>query len=104
MPTMHRKFDRRSISRRQALFQALGACAAGLTMAGSAVFPRRALGAPASDPEKSGAEVITPAASAAIERGLAYLAAHQDEDGTFTSGRDSRNVAVAGLAGMAFMS
>jgi hypothetical protein len=56
------------------------------------------------DPERSGAELITSATSAAIERGLAYLASHQDEDGTFTSGRDSRNVAVAGLSGMAFMS
>jgi prenyltransferase beta subunit len=56
------------------------------------------------DPEKTGAEMITPAAQKAIDRGLAFLADKQHEDGSFGSGGYSRNVAVAGLAGMAFMS
>ena len=55
------------------------------------------------DIEKSAAELITPAADRAIERGLALLASRQEEDGAFGSGGYSRNVAVCGLAGMAFM-
>ncbi len=55
------------------------------------------------DIEKSAGEMVTPATSRAIERGLALLAARQEEDGSFGSGGYSRNVAVCGLAGMAFM-
>jgi len=58
----------------------------------------------ASDQEKQGAELITPAAITAIDKGLALLASRQDEDGSFGSGGYSRNVAVCGLSGMAFMS
>lgn len=58
----------------------------------------------ASDEEKKGAELLTPAAMAAIDKGLALLASRQDEDGSFGSGGYSRNVAVCGLSGMAFMS
>ena len=63
----------------------------------------RARGEP-KDPEKSAVELITPAAARAIERGLNLLATRQDEDGSFRSGGYSRNVAICGLAGMAFMS
>ena len=56
------------------------------------------------NPEKSAAELITPAAARAVERGLALLAARQDDDGSFRSGGYSRNVAICALAGMAFMS
>jgi hypothetical protein len=56
------------------------------------------------DPEKSAAEMLTPAAARAIERGLGLLSSRQDEDGSFRSGGYSRNVAVCALAGMAFMS
>ena len=56
------------------------------------------------DPEKSAAELITPAAARAIERGLSLLATRQDDDGSFRSGGYSRNVAICALAGMAFMS
>ncbi len=56
------------------------------------------------DPEKSAVDLITPAAARAIDRGLALLAHRQDEEGAFGSGGYSRNVAVCGLAGMAFMS
>ncbi len=55
------------------------------------------------DPEKSAVDLITPAAARAIDRGLALLASRQDEEGAFGSGGYSRNVAVCGLAGMAFM-
>jgi prenyltransferase beta subunit len=55
------------------------------------------------DPEKTAAEVVTPAAQKAIDRGLALLASRQDDDGSFGSGGYSRNVAVGALAGMAFM-
>ncbi len=55
------------------------------------------------DPEKSAVDLITPAAARAIERGLTVLAHRQDEEGAFGSGGYSRNVAVCGLAGMAFM-
>ncbi|HEV3007362.1 MAG TPA: prenyltransferase/squalene oxidase repeat-containing protein [Pirellulales bacterium] len=56
-----------------------------------------------SDPEQSAVELITRDAQRAIDRGLAYLASQQHEDGSFGSGGYSRNVAVCGLAGMAFM-
>jgi len=39
----------------------------------------------------------------AIKKGLEYLVARQQEDGTFSGGGYSRNVAVCALAGMAFM-
>lgn len=58
---------------------------------------------PDTDPEKSAADMITPEADAAIEQGLEFLASHQHDDGAFGSGGYSRNVAVCGLAGMAFM-
>jgi prenyltransferase beta subunit len=39
----------------------------------------------------------------AISAGLTYLSQHQNEDGSFGRGNYSRNVAICGLAGMAFM-
>ena len=56
------------------------------------------------DPEKSAVELMTPATQKAIDRGLAFLAEKQHDDGSFGSGGYSRNVAVCGLSGMAFMS
>ncbi|HUY87628.1 MAG TPA: prenyltransferase/squalene oxidase repeat-containing protein [Pirellulales bacterium] len=56
------------------------------------------------DPEKTAVELITPAAQKAIDLGLVFLARQQHDDGSFGSGGYSRNVAVCGLAGMAFMS
>jgi len=56
------------------------------------------------DPEKSAPEMITPAAEQAIERGLAWLADRQHDDGSFGSGAYRGNVAVCGLVGMALMS
>ena len=60
--------------------------------------------APDDDPEKSARQMITPAAQEAIQRGLKFLAEKQHEDGTFGSGGHRNNVAVCGLAGLAFMS
>jgi hypothetical protein len=57
----------------------------------------------ADDPENAAAEFITPETDRAITRGLAYLAMQQREDGSFGAGGYSHDVAIAGLAGMAFM-
>ncbi len=80
----------------------LGGAALGALCASMA--PARAMADPTSDIEKMGAELITPPAARAIERGLQLLATRQDEDGSFRSGGYSRNVAICALAGMAFMS
>jgi squalene cyclase len=61
----------------------------------------------AADPigsEKSTEKWVTPAADKALERGLKWLAEQQHEDGSFGSGPARGNVAVSGLAGMAFLS
>lgn len=57
----------------------------------------------AEDPNPERTEV-PPEVQRAIDRGLAFLAAQQRDDGSFGSGGYSRNVAVCALAGMAFMS
>ena len=46
---------------------------------------------------------LTPELTAAVNKGLAALAALQNADGSFGSGRWSKNVAVTALAGIAFM-
>ena len=74
-----------------------------LSLAAALVASRRLLAAE-ENPEKTAVDMITPAAARAIDRGLAVLAARQDDDGSFGSGGYSRNVAVCALAGMAFMS
>lgn len=53
-------------------------------------------------PEQSAAEMMAPAAEA-IDRGLAYLAKRQNDDGSFPSNSMGRNPAVVGLSGMAFL-
>ena len=55
--------------------------------------------------ERSGLQLVTPPAQLAIDRGLTWLAARQQDDGAFGSGGTyRRNVAITGLAGMAFLS
>ena len=55
--------------------------------------------------ETSGLEFVTPQVQKNINRGLAYLAARQNDDGSFgTSHVYRQNVAIASLAGMAFLS
>ncbi len=72
--------------------------------------PRLIAAPPADDPAKSvetsGREFITPETQAAIDRGLAFLAARQNLDEGFFGGEHklSRNVAVNGLCGLAFLS
>lgn len=58
----------------------------------------------ADDAAVPAAGLMSPATQVAIDRGLEYLASRQNEDGSFGSGGYSRNVAVCGLVGMAFMS
>lgn len=50
------------------------------------------------------AELITPAADEAIDRGLAWLVNRQHEDGSFGAGAYRGNVAITALAGLAFLS
>jgi hypothetical protein len=55
-------------------------------------------------PEQTAVELVTPAAEQAIERGLAYLASAQHDDGSFGTGNYRGNVAIVALAAVAFMS
>ncbi len=55
------------------------------------------------DPEVTAGEMITAEADKAIEAGLQFLAGRQQPDGFVRGGGYSRDVAVAALAGMAFM-
>jgi hypothetical protein len=48
-------------------------------------------------------DLVTPAAQRAIDRGLEWLARRQHDDGSFGSGAYRGNVAISGLAGMAFL-
>jgi hypothetical protein len=48
-------------------------------------------------------DMITPATQHAIDRGLDYLARSQWLDGSFGTGQYRGNVAITGLAGLAFM-
>ncbi|QDU55005.1 prenyltransferase/squalene oxidase repeat-containing protein [Aeoliella mucimassa] len=54
------------------------------------------------DTELSAADMMEPAIDS-IDRGLAYLAANQNEDGSFRSSNMGRNPAVVALGGMAFL-
>jgi hypothetical protein len=47
--------------------------------------------------------LVTPATQKAIDKGLAWLAARQNDDGTYGTGPMRTNVAIAGLSGMAFL-
>ncbi len=67
------------------------------------LVPLMAVCAEDPDPEKSAAEMMTPEAQRAIALGLRYLAFQQHDDGSFGSGSFRGNVAISGLAGLAFM-
>jgi hypothetical protein len=56
------------------------------------------------NPETTAADLLTPATIKAIEKGLAFLASRQQDEGSFGTSGYSRNVGVCGLAGMAFLS
>ncbi len=55
-------------------------------------------------PERAAGKLVTPAADRAIERGLAFLASRQHEDGSLGTSAYGKNVAVVSLCGMAMMS
>jgi prenyltransferase beta subunit len=55
------------------------------------------------DPELTAIDVISKQTQVSIDKGLKFLAGRQNEDGSFGDGGYSRNVAICGLAGMAFM-
>jgi len=55
-------------------------------------------------PDRAAGKLITPAADGAIERGLAFLASRQHEDGSLGTSAYGKNVAVVSLCGMAMMS
>ena len=59
-------------------------------------------GAEAAEAAASNAALMAPAAPA-IEKGLAYLASRQEEDGSFSTRGYGRNVAVCALGGMAWL-
>jgi hypothetical protein len=86
-------------NRRAFLSSTAAWAAAGLT-----AWPRPGAAlADGANPELTAVDLITPAAQQAIDRGLKLLASRQQDDGSFGSGGYSRNVAVCGLSGMAFM-
>ena len=87
-----------SIARRRFLLHSVA-----LTLAGGSPPMLRAQNTAAS-PERTAADLIKPATQAAIDRGLAWLAAQQNEDGSFSGSGYSRNIAVVSLGGMAFLS
>jgi prenyltransferase beta subunit len=60
--------------------------------------------APEADHERSAGQLVTPAAQSAIDKGLAWLASRQTDEGSFKSSGFGRNAAVVSLAGMAFLS
>jgi hypothetical protein len=66
--------------------------------------PLPVVGAPPA-PERlfAHADLMTPEAVAAIERGLAFLAEYQLDDGAFAASGRGRGVAFSALAGMAFL-
>src|SRR6516225_7189648 len=83
----------------------LALCAVLPLAAGLAPVPGEAGPAVPKTVETSGLEFITPAVQQSINRGLEYLAASQNEDGSLGSGSTyRRHVAVTALAGIAFLS
>lgn len=71
--------------------------------AGDAVAPARPAGFDPSAQNKPLENETTPALDEAVTRGLEALAEMQNDDGSFGTGRFSRNVAVTSLACLAFM-
>ncbi len=80
---------------------ASAALAASLGAAAAAPEPPAGPGRSAQNHSAEGE--ISPKLDAAVSKGLAYLAAHQDPDGSFDGGRFGKNVAITALACIAFM-
>lgn len=85
-------------SRRQFIAQA-GALGLASTLRSPALLAQP----PVPGDELAAVDFITTSTQKAINKGLAYLARRQNDDGSLGSGGYSRNVAVCSLAGMAFM-
>jgi hypothetical protein len=86
--------------RRQFLFRGAG-LGVGLLAGGAAL---RALSDDERLPDgRQSRGMITPAAQDAIDRGLRYLATHQNADGSFGTGGHQGNIAITSLCGLAFM-
>jgi hypothetical protein len=82
----------------------LGMCTALVIAASLAPLPAGANPTVPRTVETSGLELITPAVQQSINRGLEYLAASQNEDGSMGSGSTyRRHVAVTALGGIAFL-
>lgn len=84
-------------SSRRRFFASLAAFVASPLLADRVAGAQTQLGVP------EGADLMELRTEKSIRRGLDYLAAHQNEEGCFGSAGYRRNVAVASLAGMAFM-
>jgi hypothetical protein len=70
---------------------------------GLAAWPALLHGQTAPRRAETAAALLNPETQAAIDRGLSWLAEHQQEDGAFGATGYSRNVAVVSLAGIAFL-
>lgn len=83
----------------------LGAVMMALAMMAPATLVAADVAAKTEDgnPERTAAKLLTPTTLQAAERGLAWLAVRQRDDGSFGIGAYRGNVAVVGLSGMAFM-
>lgn len=63
----------------------------------------RCAAALSASPAPAASDLVTAPTQIAIERGLAYLAQHQADDGSFGADGYRRNVAVCSLGGLAFL-
>lgn len=70
---------------------------------GSGTAPGTGSGAAARNLAPTEFVEITPQSRAAIDKGLAYLAAQQQADGSFSPDRSGQNVGIVSLACLAFM-
>ena len=84
----------RTLSRRM-LLQAAGSAAFSLTLGPRATFAQK--------PPEAKQEWLTEKAKQAVDRGLAFLAKGQRDDGTLGSTRYGQNVAVVAVGGLAFL-
>jgi hypothetical protein len=91
-------------NRSDTVFPNFAACPCLLVMRRSIVFLLIMSLASASLAEDVPGALLTPAAQRGIERGLAWLAAAQHDDGGFGAGQYRGNTAVTALAGMAMLS
>lgn len=70
---------------------------------GQWLAPAPAFGQPSGLPRRTPVNLMKRTTRDAVDRGLAFLASRQNEDGSFGVGAYRNNVAICGLAGMAFL-